>query len=67
MAAYYYVEGNRKTIQVLIVHEITLFRVPVAKFLVPDWGDKVVEYGIGLPYWPASLCSLAGLYENPIS
>ncbi len=64
MAAYYNVEGNRKTIQVLIVYEITRFRVPVAKFLVPDGEDKVVEYGIGLPYWPASLCSLAGMYDN---
>jgi hypothetical protein len=24
-----------------------------AKFLVPDWGDKV-DYGIGLSYRPAS-------------
>ncbi len=28
-------------------------------------GDKV-DYGIGLSYWPASLCSLAGRYENPM-
>jgi hypothetical protein len=32
---------------------------PVAKFLVPFCGDKV-DYGIGLSYRPASLCSLTG-------
>jgi hypothetical protein len=26
----------------------------VAKFIVPDWGDRVV-FGIGLSYWPARL------------
>jgi hypothetical protein len=28
-------------------------------------GDKV-DSGIGLSYRPASLCSLAGLYDNPM-
>jgi hypothetical protein len=32
--------------------------VPVAKFIVPDWGDKV-DSGIGLSYWHDSQCSLA--------
>jgi len=36
-----------------------------AKFLVPDWGD-IVNSGIGLSYRPANLCSLAGLYDNPM-
>ncbi len=34
---------------------------PVAKFIVPYRGDQV-DYGIGLPYRPASLCSLTGRY-----
>jgi hypothetical protein len=33
------------------------------KFLVPDWGDKI-DYVIGLSYRYASLCSLAGWYDN---
>jgi hypothetical protein len=37
---------------------------PVAKFVVPDLGDKV-DSEIGLSYRPASLCSLAGRYDNP--
>jgi hypothetical protein len=37
----------------------------VAKFLVPDWGYKV-DCGIGLSYWPASICSLAGRYDYPM-
>ncbi len=35
---------------------------PVAKFLVPDWGDKV-DFGIN---WPARLHGLAGRYDNPM-
>ncbi len=35
----------------------------VAKFIVPDWGEKVDS---GLSYRPASPCSLAGRYENPM-
>ncbi len=27
---------------------------PVAKFIVPDWGDKV-DSGIGLSYWPVTM------------
>jgi hypothetical protein len=34
---------------------------PVAKFIVPDWGD-IVDSGIGFSYRPAGLCSLAGRY-----
>ncbi len=38
---------------------------PVAKFIVPDWGDKV-DSGIGLAYLPATarLPRLAGRYDN---
>ncbi len=39
---------------------------PVAKFIVPDWGDKV-DSGIGLSYRRARLHRLAGLYDNPIT
>jgi hypothetical protein len=39
---------------------------PLAKFLVPDWGD-IVDSGIGLPYRPARLHRLAGRYENPMT
>ncbi len=35
----------------------------LAKFVVPDWGDKV-DSDIGLSYRPASLCSVAGRYDN---
>jgi hypothetical protein len=35
----------------------------VAKFKVPDWGDKV-NSGMGLSYRPARLHRLAGRYEN---
>jgi hypothetical protein len=37
----------------------------VAIFLVPVWGYKV-DYDIGLSYLPASLCCLAGRYDNPV-
>ncbi len=39
----------------------------IAKFLVPDWGDKV-NSGIGLSYRPATarLHRLAGQYNNPM-
>ncbi len=37
----------------------------VAKFIVPDWGDKV-DAGIGLSYLPARLHGLAGRYDNPM-
>jgi hypothetical protein len=36
---------------------------PVAKFLVPDWEDKV-NSGIGLSCRPARLHRLAGRYNN---
>ncbi len=36
-----------------------------AKFLVPAWED-IVDSGIGLSDRPASLCSLAGQYDNPM-
>jgi hypothetical protein len=38
---------------------------PVAKFIVPYWGDKV-DSGIGLSYLPATarLPRLAGRYDN---
>jgi hypothetical protein len=38
----------------------------VAKFIVPDWGDKVDYNGIGFSYPPASLGSLTGRYDNPM-
>ncbi len=38
----------------------------VAEFIDLCLGD-VVNSGIGLSYWPASLCSLAGRYDNPRS
>ncbi len=37
----------------------------VAKFLVPDLGDKV-DAGIGLSYRPARLHSQACRYDNPL-
>jgi hypothetical protein len=36
------------------------------EFIVPKWVDKV-DSGIGLSYRPASLCSLAGRCDNPMS
>jgi hypothetical protein len=36
----------------------------VAKFIVPEWGDKV-DSGTGLSYRPANLSSLAARY-NPM-
>jgi hypothetical protein len=36
---------------------------PVAKFIVPDWVEKV-DFGIGLSYRPARLHRLAGWYHN---
>jgi len=39
--------------------------MPEVLFMVTDWGDKV-GYGIGLSYWPASICSLSGRYDNPM-
>jgi len=44
---------------------LLVFQDPVAKFLVSDWG-AIVDSVIGLSYRPASLCSLAGRYDNPI-
>ncbi len=38
-------------------------RPPVAKFIDPDWGDKVNS---GLSYRPARLHELAGRYDNPM-
>jgi hypothetical protein len=43
----------------------TKLDIYVAKFVVPYWREKV-DYGIGLSYWPTSLCSLTGLYDNPM-
>ncbi len=37
----------------------------VDKFIGPYWGDKV-DYGIGLSYRPATLCSLMVQYNNPM-
>jgi hypothetical protein len=39
---------------------------PVAKFLVPDWGD-IVGSGIGLSYRPSRLHRLAGQCNNPLA
>ncbi len=39
---------------------------PVAKFIVPDWVDKV-KSDIGLSYRAPRLYRLAGRYDNPIS
>jgi|688.fasta_scaffold478093_1 hypothetical protein len=36
---------------------------PVAILLVTAMGD-IVDFGIGLSYWPASLFSLAVRYDN---
>jgi hypothetical protein len=38
---------------------------PEAKFIVPDWGDKVHD-DIGLSYRPARLHRLAGWYDSPL-
>jgi hypothetical protein len=43
----------------------TLDLPSVAKFIVPDWGDKV-NSGKGLSYLPAKLHRLAGRYDNPM-
>jgi hypothetical protein len=40
-----------------------VFWIPVAKFLVLDWGD-IVDCGIGLLYRPASLSIVMGRYDN---
>jgi hypothetical protein len=38
-----------------------------AKLIVPEWGGgDTVKSVIGLSYQPASLCSLAGRYDNPM-
>ncbi len=37
----------------------------IAKFIVPDWGDKV-DSGIGLSYRPAGLHRLTGRYDYPM-
>ncbi len=42
-------------------HSLMAYR---AQFLVPDWGDEAGS-GVRLSYRPASLCSLAGRYDNP--
>jgi hypothetical protein len=47
-----------------IYEVLTLNSYFVAKFIVPEWGDKV-ESGIGLSYRPVSLCNLAGRYRLP--
>jgi hypothetical protein len=39
--------------------------ISVAKLLIPEWGNKV-DFGIGLLYWVAGPCSLAGQYDYPI-
>ncbi len=41
-------------------------QTPEAKFIVPDWGYSQLNSDIGLLYRPASLCSLAGRYDNPM-
>ncbi len=41
-----------------------LISISVAKFIVPDWGDKV-DSGIGLSYLPTRLHRLAGRYTTP--
>jgi hypothetical protein len=38
-------------------------RLPVAKFLVPEWGE-IVDPGIGLLHLPARLHRLAGRYDK---
>ncbi len=38
----------------------------VDKFIVQAWEIYVDDSGIGLSHRPASLCSLAGLYDNPL-
>ncbi len=43
----------------------TTIHRPVAKFKVPDWGDKV-DTGIGFLYRPVRLQRLAGRYDNPM-
>jgi hypothetical protein len=42
-----------------------MIKGPVAKFLIPDWGD-IINSGIGLSYRPARLHGLAGQYDNPM-
>ncbi len=52
----------------VIFRHSSLLTVPyslVAKFIVAYWLDKV-DYGIGLSYRRASLCSLTGRYDNPV-
>ncbi len=51
-----------KTFQVSSVFTIVC-GTPVAKFIVPDWTDKV-DSGIGLSYRPARLH--IGRYDNPM-
>jgi hypothetical protein len=51
-----------------VINQSTSTSIPyaVAKFIVLYWGDKV-DYGIGLSYRPASLCSLTGRYDMSMS
>ncbi len=45
-----------------MLHHNSESPLPVAKFIVPDWGDKV-DSGIGLSYRPARQHLLAGRYD----
>ncbi len=43
---------------------LSMYISPVAKFIVPNWGDKVDSCCKGLSYRPARLHKLAGQYDN---
>jgi hypothetical protein len=55
-----------KTAVLLLGYYFLHDTTPVAKFIVPDWGDKV-DSGKWLSYRPAWLHRLAGQYDNPMT
>jgi hypothetical protein len=48
----------------MVIKKLGIGPDPVAKFLVPDWGD-IVDSSIGLSYWLASLCTPGGPVRQP--
>jgi hypothetical protein len=59
---------HHNQIEVCVVYSklscvLQLEEYAVAKFIVPDWGDKV-DSGIGLSYRPARLHRLAARYDT---
>ncbi len=45
---------------------IRLLSVVYCTLIHSPWMGDIVDSGIGLSYWSASLCNLAGRYDNPM-